>query len=465
MPLPTPLQLKGKSVIVIGAGPGGLWSAQELKKLGLDNVTVVEARNRLGGRIMNSEESPQHKGFAPQYPVELGPEFIHGDKENLLLDFIREKGVKGKPVKLLQLAWPNYFYFGKEGRLVSGKEAEGDKELTKMFDVFEMTEGLDADLIPEENLLQYMARMGTPSRVLDMADAIMANDYGAEMSQIGLKETVHEQNEWKYGEDYLVLDGCTMSEVVAEMAKGLNVKMSWKVKEVRYGSGGGKVRVIRDNGEELTADAVVVAVPLPILRDKDIAFDPPLSEAKAQASSLIRTGNAVKVVARVNKKFWPDDTWDVVCSDSFIPELWLTPAARCLAGEKMESYYWVGFVSGERADRLRRLPQAEVNRKMLLQLDAIFGSTENKHPASDACTGFLIADWGLDALAKGAYTHPALGAHGQRPILAAPEGSKLFFVGEATQEGCNPCIQAAMETGARGALEVVSSLATLRARL
>ena len=58
------------------------------------------------------------------------------------------------------------------------------------FDVFEMTEGLDPDLIPEETLLQYMARMGTPSRVLDMADAIMANDYGAEMSQIGLKETV-----------------------------------------------------------------------------------------------------------------------------------------------------------------------------------------------------------------------------------------------------------------------------------
>ncbi len=61
------MQLKGKSVIVIGAGPGGLWTARELKKLGVENVQVLEARNRIGGRILNSEES-EHKGFSPKYP-------------------------------------------------------------------------------------------------------------------------------------------------------------------------------------------------------------------------------------------------------------------------------------------------------------------------------------------------------------------------------------------------------------
>jgi hypothetical protein len=37
------------------------------------------------------------------------------------------------------------------------------------------------------------ARMGTPSRVIDMADAIFANDYGAEASRVGLKEIAVEQ--------------------------------------------------------------------------------------------------------------------------------------------------------------------------------------------------------------------------------------------------------------------------------
>ena len=69
-----------------------------------------------------------------------------------------------------------------------------------MLDTFEMTGELDADLIPDESLLQYMVRMGTPTRVLDMADAIFANDYGNEASKIGLKEVAHEQDQWKHGE-------------------------------------------------------------------------------------------------------------------------------------------------------------------------------------------------------------------------------------------------------------------------
>ena len=121
-------------------------------------------------------------------PVELGPEFIHGEKENMLLDYLQKHGVSGKPnATTMQLKWPNYLYFGKEGKLVSGPESEQDKELTRMLDTFEMTGELDADLIPEESLLQYMVRMGTPSRLIDMADAIFANDYGTEASNVGLR--------------------------------------------------------------------------------------------------------------------------------------------------------------------------------------------------------------------------------------------------------------------------------------
>jgi|SaaInl85LU_5_DNA_1037374.scaffolds.fasta_scaffold190475_1 hypothetical protein len=44
---------------------------------------------------------------------------------------------------------------------------------------------MDADLVPEETLLQYFARMNVPSRVLDMGDAIFANDYAAVSSEVG----------------------------------------------------------------------------------------------------------------------------------------------------------------------------------------------------------------------------------------------------------------------------------------
>ncbi len=60
------------SVIIIGAGASGLAAARSLSKTG-KRVTVLEARDRVGGRIFTSDEG----GFS--VPVENGAEFIHGD--------------------------------------------------------------------------------------------------------------------------------------------------------------------------------------------------------------------------------------------------------------------------------------------------------------------------------------------------------------------------------------------------
>jgi monoamine oxidase len=58
-------------VLIIGAGVAGLAAAYELSRAGV-NVIVLEARDRIGGRIytLHDENSP--------LPIELGAEFIHG---------------------------------------------------------------------------------------------------------------------------------------------------------------------------------------------------------------------------------------------------------------------------------------------------------------------------------------------------------------------------------------------------
>ena len=397
-----------------------------------------------------------HVNFAP-FPIELGPEFVHGELENPILDYLNKHGVSGKPnASTLLLKWPNYFYFGKEGRLVSGKESEEDAELTRMLETFEMTGDLDANLIPDESLLQYMVRMGTPTRVLDMADAIFANDYGNDASKIGMKEVAHEQDSWRHGEDYLVWDGCTWLDILKDMAQGLDIRTSWKVKQVLHAGPCGRCRIVGDNGEVLQADRLVVTVPLNLLRDGDIEFVPPLAQDKADAARVVSQSNCVKVILRLKRNFWPADCWDVVCADSFMPEVWLTPAADVLKGKPMKEYFMVGFVAGERASRVMALSREEIARKMCLQLDAMFGSPDNPTPATQACTGFLVQDWSQEALAKGAYSHPTLGAHGKRQALTRPMGN-VFFAGEATQEDINPCVQGAMQTGIRAADQVQDS--------
>lgn len=56
--------------IVVGAGAAGLAAARQLHDTGCQ-VTVLEARDRLGGRVWAAFD------LAP-YPIELGAEYIHG---------------------------------------------------------------------------------------------------------------------------------------------------------------------------------------------------------------------------------------------------------------------------------------------------------------------------------------------------------------------------------------------------
>src|ERR1700730_18666405 len=65
---------KSVDVVVIGAGVAGLAAARELSQAGL-TVTIVEARDRIGGRIHTLHDP--HSSV----PIELGAEFVHGEAD------------------------------------------------------------------------------------------------------------------------------------------------------------------------------------------------------------------------------------------------------------------------------------------------------------------------------------------------------------------------------------------------
>src|SRR6266576_2636735 len=68
---------KRVDVLVLGAGAAGLAAARDLSHAGL-RVTIIEARPRVGGRVLTL-----HDPRAP-VPLELGAEFIHGETAETL---------------------------------------------------------------------------------------------------------------------------------------------------------------------------------------------------------------------------------------------------------------------------------------------------------------------------------------------------------------------------------------------
>ena len=84
---PMPLRAQtGKRVIVIGAGLAGLSAARDLQAAGAD-VVVVEARDRIGGRIWTSHHWPD-------LPMDLGASWIHGVEGNPLTELADAAGVE-----------------------------------------------------------------------------------------------------------------------------------------------------------------------------------------------------------------------------------------------------------------------------------------------------------------------------------------------------------------------------------
>eukprot|EP00271_Cylindrocystis_brebissonii_P012147 TRINITY_DN30282_c0_g1_i1.p1 TRINITY_DN30282_c0_g1~~TRINITY_DN30282_c0_g1_i1.p1 ORF type:complete len:298 (+),score=43.94 TRINITY_DN30282_c0_g1_i1:40-894(+) len=80
-------------------------------------------------------------------------------------------------------------------------------------------------------------------------------------------------------------------------------------------------------------------------------------------------------------------------------------------------------------------------------------------PASHFFAGGLVMNWGAEEFSCGGYTHPSLGAPlGSREEVGRPVGDCVFFAGEATHPGVNPCVHAAMDTGERAAREVLVAM-------
>lgn len=407
-----------RRVIVIGAGMAGLAAAQRLQTAGAQ-VTVLEARNRIGGRVYTDHTLAEH-------PVELGAEYIHGDRV-ITWKLLAAAGInKTAPV----FADDRHFAVYTQDRLIRHPQ---------MLDLegWALIERLENAARPPRTDVRLSDWLG--GTVPTWVNHTIAPDYAADLDQLGLLGYLEATYDGEGEGDFRILEG--YSRFVAWMAQGLDIRLNHPVTRITYGVDG--VRITTHDAT-FHADTVVITLPLGVLKTGDVVFDPPLPAAKRDAIDRLGAGSVNKIILKFDTPFW-DEALEALVTELDTQMWW-----RAGWGQPNEAPIMTALVGGQSGARLSLLTDDDAIQSGLADLSRMF----RRDDLHARLVAGRFVNWGADPYSRMGYSYVPVGAVGLRSVLAAPVGRSLYFAGEATNRTHPATVHGAIMSGRRAANEI-----------
>ncbi len=418
-----------KPIIVIGAGAAGLCAADALVEAGYDAV-IFEASDHLGGRVRSLE------GFA-DVPIELGAEEIHGP-DNAVAAAARALGME----TVHHVTMDDVLRL--DGELLALDQAQADPDVRRAFDVIDSLGDYRGENWTAE---EFLVRSHFPRRAWHYLDSRLGVEHGTTLDRLAMRGFATYQRGWEARETNYTLKGRYL-DLFQPMIKRLEgrIRLNTPVAAIEWNDA---PRVRLQNAGEHPAAAIIVTVPLTILRERLLHFSPQLPPEKVAAADSIGMDTGMKIILKFKHRFW-DDGMYFLHTDGFLPQFWT--AAK---GKSDTAHVLTAFVGGTRAETLDNMSVDPV-RFAIEELDEVFGAKI----ASRSFERGLIADWGADPWIRGLYSYPTpQTTEAVREALARPLAGKIFFAGEATNTlGASGTVHGAMDTGWRAAAEVRAAL-------
>jgi len=414
-------------VIIVGAGIAGLAAANELDSKGFD-VLILEARDRIGGRIWSSDE---WNGST----VDLGASWIHGIENNPITDIAIKYGIETivmdlNPSELYDYegnwfddekqdqAWAMFDNF-QEFIIMENERRERDASIQDALDSFVSQQNLS---IEEQEILSIPVyssielKYNAPSSELSLFWWDIGRSYG--------------------GDEVIFPEG--FDQITDELSDGLDIRLEHIVSKIEYGENG--VNVISNQGS-FEGKYVVCTVPLGVLKHGNIEFSPSLPQTKQNAIEKLGMGLMNKIYFLFPEAFWDDTTFINHISKNnggWMEFLNLEPF--------IDKPILMAFSSGEYGKQLEKLSDEEIVIQGMEILKKLYG---NDIPEPE---DYIITRWASDPFSRGAYSFTPVGATpSDYDTLAEPVMNRVFFAGEATIKEAPATVHGAYLSGIREA--------------
>ncbi|XP_064596762.1 uncharacterized protein LOC135463432 [Liolophura sinensis] len=440
-----------KDVVVIGAGVAGATVARQLANDPQEryHVTLLEGReNRIGGRLWTDRSSSDALG-------------TEGDLGGALLDITDVHGPFYKLLKRFELTLIKTGSL--EIRSAERTEVESGGELDTAVQY--LIEKIQTAIIEKQAVEDFSiqealdfsaSRIPLPDKDLweVILKAMVEPAFGAPLSNLSVNMLEVE----RLAMAHFIREG--MDEIVNRLVSGwdsetpLDVELGKVVRQVQVDQKKRKVKIRTTDRKSITADVVVVAVPLGVLKNGDIFFDPPLSVERKNAINKMGFGRLNKVILRFENMFWPEEpgmfasTADVLKTKNPLVSSWIN-------GYRLtETNALVGYVTGDAAERMEGMEEDQLKEEALKSLAYIFGHQLVKR---QKVVSMQRSSWLSDPLSGGSASYYAVGnTQEMRRQLLRPVCPYLYFAGEHATMEKPGCAEGAFLSGLKVAEEIMN---------
>lgn len=419
---------KGKKALVIGAGIAGIAAARNLQDAGFE-VEVIEARDRIGGRIWTDHSLGTS--------IDMGASWIHGANGNPITALTKKYKIKTATSRRWQVKLynPNF-------SILSDKALRQKREMAYWFyrrayrlAYFQNKDAAMADML-ERLMKEYN---------LDKSDKNYLR-WRLRVSELSEGASLHDLSTWydaskRFRGSQLVFPQ-GYDQVVKKLAQGIPIKLGQVVNRIDWDRQ--KVKVTTKQSNVFEGDFAVITLPLGVLKRGAIVFNPALPSYKQKAINSLGMGLLNKVVLKFDDFFWDKKL-------QFMSHL--APRTDPYFMYMNWGYFsqkpiLIATVAGKFGKVLEEENIEVTKKQVLYTLNHMFGKTSN-------LLAIKTTHWWTDPHSLGSYSHLPLGVKATQFNALSKPVDNLFFAGEATHQAYLATVHGAFLSGKRAAKEII----------